>query len=215
MRHYGSGERLENFSAIRQASCNARQGDIEGKKQGPWQRAGPVSGEFKMMSTNRIALIITASALVFGVAAAPMAMAAEVHGFHGAHGEASYRRDEGRRHEGGCDEGRCHEGRRHEGPRHEGGCDEGRCHEGRFHEERASGSIRQSRLPTRCCLKTRSDGGSPEAPGVRSNHHQLNIVEAEPWFANVAPFSSAPPFSRYAVRNYGCRSSSRCAAGDR
>ena len=30
-----------------------------------------------MMSKNRIALIITASALVFGVAAAPMAMAAE------------------------------------------------------------------------------------------------------------------------------------------
>ena len=30
-----------------------------------------------MMSNNRIALIITASALVFGVAAAPMAMAAD------------------------------------------------------------------------------------------------------------------------------------------
>jgi pentapeptide MXKDX repeat protein len=30
-----------------------------------------------MMSKNRIALIITASALVFGVAAAPMAMAAD------------------------------------------------------------------------------------------------------------------------------------------
>jgi pentapeptide MXKDX repeat protein len=49
----------------------------KGRNRGLGKGPVPVSGEFKMMSKNRIALIITASALVFGVAAAPMAMAAE------------------------------------------------------------------------------------------------------------------------------------------
>jgi pentapeptide MXKDX repeat protein len=49
----------------------------KGRNRGLGKGPVPVSGEFKTMSKNRIALIITASALVFGVAAAPMAIAAE------------------------------------------------------------------------------------------------------------------------------------------